>query len=306
MSCEGQALPFLPLRSRHSAGISNFGHAPRPNPTLSECSLNHRRARSASEGPSSWAGSSLRKHLVQDLECGSRSCGLLAQARQPCGRPGARCSPPAQCTCSVLERTEGWVSTAPQTGSPSAERGPVDGAPHDRGGPTPPGEPLIAAADTWPRWPHQKPSRMVSEQGCCEQEDTVKPRPHHDPEGPADRAQASWTQAPGEGQALLTTSPQPTCCLELSRCQVNSCSSAGPRHRQAWQGWISCQKWKAKPFRFGGSQQTTSAPAQAHLTSERELRAPVLSAPPSSFQADRAAGAGPGWTGRGRRQPLPW
>lgn len=175
---------------------------------------------------------------MQDLECGSRSCELLAQARQPCGRPGARClrrsgtrcpqrpgarcSPPAQCTCSVLERTEGWVSTALQTGSPSAERGPVDGAPHDRGGPTPPGEPLFAAADTWPRWPHQRPSRMASEQGCCEQEDTVKPRPHHDPEGPADRAQASWTQAPGEGQALLMTSHQPTCCLELSKCQVNS------------------------------------------------------------------------------------
>lgn len=61
-----------------------------------------------------------------------------------------------------------------------------------------------------PEWP---------EHCGCEQGDTVKARPPGDPKSPVDGVggQASRTRAPGKAQALFTTRPRPTCCLQMSR-----------------------------------------------------------------------------------------
>lgn len=106
----------------------------------------------------------------------------------------------------------------------------------------------MAAADTWPRWPPQGPFRSASEHGGREQEDGVKPKPHHDPESPADMQQASWIQAPRKGLALLTVRPQPICCVGLSRCQVSSCSSACTHHCHAQEGMDFVSKPENKAF----------------------------------------------------------
>lgn len=59
-------------------------------------------------------------------------------------------------------------------------------------------------------------------------------------------------------------------------------------------GYGFCVKTRKQSLSsLAGLTRPPQLPARALLPSEHELRAPVLSAPPSSFQAERAAGAGP-------------
>ena len=149
---------------------------PGPDPTFSERGLNRRHLRGAMEGTSSGAGS-LRKHLA-------RSGAKTPSVSTP--REVWDAELPTRGTSAVsLQRHYGPASTALQTRSPSAQQGPVEGTPGDRGGAARPprGSLPSAAADPRPGWPHQRPSRTASERGGWKQEETVIPDPTMTPNG---------------------------------------------------------------------------------------------------------------------------